>query len=269
MATIILKNNKNDIFLIPDWTQEHIGLNNAVSGHTDIKKSSGSVFNSSVDKLALFEKIIKNPKTTSIGNLLQLNNSEPVGWSSLVDNSSGNLQPQGIILKQESPKGSKVASTIVAMAYTNPDFGNPDTQTNVFSAIAPPTTQIDYLPDDVKNNTEVLKAMEQGKLKTFISIFPGNILINGTPVPKASEMNNSTLFCVHPDNSQFIPCPKQDIEAFVSSYNEKSLSENKPSDLTADGLAIKKLIVKSNISFLRDKSFSPNNSLEKNQKKIA
>lgn len=240
MSTIILENKNHEIFLIPDWTMEHAGFvknqegNNV--GHTDIKNSTGSIFNSSMalKPLDLFNTIINDPQVENMGNVYQTQYSESVGWSALDTNTTKTIT--GVVLKQEAPLGSKIASTVLAPAYENKDFGSATTQTNILSAIAPKTEKIDFLPEDVKDNQTVLQAMKEGKLRTFVSIFPGPILVNHQSLPKTSEFDKNITFEVHPENSMYIKInmTADNIYEFIKTYNEESLLANQEVNIIED-----------------------------------
>lgn len=237
MSTIILKNKNKEVFLIPDWTMEHAGfIKNKEGknvGHTDIKNSTGSTFNPSVDAMTLFRQIINGDNVEHINAVYQANFTTPVGWSALNTNAK---KITGVILKQEAPEGSKIVSTVLAPAYENLKFGEPQTQTSIFSAIAPITNELQFLPDDVKNDSKVLEAMEKGNLRTFVSIFPGPIIFNNQDLPKVSQFQKGIAFEVHPENNMYIKinASNEAIYEFIKKYNQKSLTENQAFNLEED-----------------------------------
>jgi hypothetical protein len=239
MNTIIVENKNKEVFLIPDWTMEHAGfIKNKEGkniGHTDLKNSTGSIFNNTItNPMDLFNFIIDNENVEQVGNVYQAQYPQFVGWSAL--DTSGNKKITGIVLKQEAPFGSKVASTVLALAYENEFFGNDISQTHTLSAIAPQTNNIDFLPDDVKNNEKILQAMKEGKLRTFVSIFPGPIIINHQSLPKTSEFDKNIAFQVHPENSMYIKinANPEIIHNFIEAYNKESLKNNKEVNITED-----------------------------------
>lgn len=267
MSTIILENNKGEIFLVPNWTMEHAGfIKNQEGknvGHTDIKNSTGSTFNQSVVAMDLFNQIIHGKDVQNVENVYQTECSIPVGWSALNTNSEKVIT--GVVLKQEAPQGSKIASTVLAPAYENIDFGNLTTQTKTLSAIAPKTDNIEFLPDDVKTNEKVLAAMKEGKLRTFVSIFPGPIIINNKSLPKVSEFDTGISFQVYPENNMYIKVnfEPNSILNYIQKYNEKSLFENKPVDIKNDKIKILKDIQE---LFFHEKRENYLSTFEKNEK---
>jgi hypothetical protein len=184
-ATLKLHAPNGSLFLLPSWTLAHIGVAGDGPGHTSLTQASGSVFDPKAQVEALLRRVVESGAAKAIGVGFELDTGSPVGWSSLTDNTDRAIKPTCFVLKQEAPAGSKVASTILALAFVDPQFGQPATQTSKVSAIAPPTSDAAFLPDDVANDAEVLSAMAQGKLHTIVSVFPGPFQINGVPIPRA------------------------------------------------------------------------------------
>jgi hypothetical protein len=234
--TLKIAGDDGALFLLPHWTMEHAGMTGSGAGHTDIKNASGSVFSASADPMALLLRMTQGKVARPVGVGFELDAGEPIGWCSMTDNTAGLIAPTGFILKQEAPAESNIASTILALAFADPDFGEQGTLTSIVSAIAPPTTDASFLPTDVAHDPDVLSAMNAGSLRTIVSIFPGPFQIQGKPIPRASQMGSDILFRIHPDNANFIPClaPASEMTRFVHEFNLVAMSENKPSDLALD-----------------------------------
>lgn len=233
MDTIIVRNGDN-LTLIPEFALVHAGIindaNGKNNGHTNFESATGSVFlnTPSIEEVIEMVKNIKN-NGEKLGNLYQLDLKKEIGFDALTSAKNA----VGFLMKEASDKNDRKKTRVVltpAVKFSNEEEMQKAKTTNV-SIIAPPTTNADFLPADLKSNPEVLEALKNGKLSTMISMFPGKTIleVNGekVAVERAENIHKQNLaFFSSSKNENFIDTslsPEQILE-FVNNFNDTNIS---------------------------------------------
>lgn len=221
MKSLVIRSD-SQVFVVPEFTLRHAGFIGDGPGHTDFRNSSGSFFKPGVGP-DIFERLLSLPGLRAEGAVLEADAMTPIGHSAL----AFGAEPSGVVFKEETPRGSRQTSLVLAPAFLDPDVLS-NSATTLVSAIAPPTSDASFLPSDVADDPEVLSALSEGRLRTFVSVFPGASFVDGKPLSRVSEFPSNVSFRLHPENSNYAPLPLVDIPAFCSFFNERSLRENLP-----------------------------------------
>jgi hypothetical protein len=161
--------NDNIIILISDYVKKHIMEHN--------KPGVGSIFKTGISENDII-KMVTNiaPKVSGDGGAYELKQSGigydlvlPIEKAKTLKNAK-----EGKVEKQEGPNKVKVPS--ITTSQPSSDFS-----TNKISLIIRKSNP-QYLPDDVKNNKDIKKKIEEGKCYSLLTAFPGN-----PDIPRASE----------------------------------------------------------------------------------
>ena len=229
MTTQIIPLENGEIILLPDWQLSHIGITRDETGkrkgHTDFENATGSVFskeflgplNNEQDELRAINKltaslidVLTAPNTLRSGNLIQAELPRLVGYDALTKSDACS----GVIIKSEYDPSLKTSRAVLVPGIVSTKENITQMATDTLSIIARSTTDAQFLPDDVKENPLVLKALEANALKTIVSMFPGKsiwALSNDggektfKDVPPASQMPEEGFkFYTSPSNENFI-----------------------------------------------------------------
>jgi hypothetical protein len=65
-----------------------------------------------------------------------------------------------------------------------------DFVSNVMTLVLRPTSA-EYLPDDLKQNPEILQLVDEGQVYALLSAWPGKATVNGEEIPPASQWNGA------------------------------------------------------------------------------
>ena len=164
-----IPSNDNIIILISDYVKKHIMEHN--------KPGVGSIFKTGISENDII-KMVTNiaPKVSGDGGAYELKQSGigydlvlPIEKAKTLKNAK-----EGKVEKQEGPNKVKVPS--ITTSQPSSDFS-----TNKISLIIRKSNP-QYLPDDVKNNKDIKKKIEEGKCYSLLTAFPGN-----PDIPRASE----------------------------------------------------------------------------------
>lgn len=231
-----------DLYLLPDWTLEHAGFkaSSQATGHVSITATSGSVFNRTVTPAGLIQAVLDPQRAQWAGVMIQATLDDPVGWSALTLDSSG--ATTGVLMKQEARAGSNVPCTVIAPAIASPSFGDRASQTRTCSMIAPFTTDLTQMDDDVRTDPRVVDALNRGRLRTIVSLFPGPAIVHGAPLPRISELQAGTplAFRTRPDNVLYVPLAltPAGLAELVVRWNAQAMSNPVPVNVERDRAAI-------------------------------
>ena len=157
--------------LVSDWVKNHIMDHN--------KPGVGSVFKKGITDdqiLKMVEKV--SNQVSGKGGPYQLD-SPGIGYDLVLpidDAKKLKDAKEGTVVKQEGPNKIKVPSISTSQPIT-------DFSTNKVSLLIFPSNP-QYLPDDLKNDENILNQIKQGKNYSLVTSFPGN-----PNIPKASEWN--------------------------------------------------------------------------------
>jgi len=157
--------------LVSDWVKNHIMDHN--------KPGVGSVFKKGITDdqiLKMVEKV--SNQVSGKGGPYQLDSSG-IGYDLVLpidDAKKLKDAKEGTVVKQEGPNKIKVPSISTSQPIT-------DFSTNKVSLLIFPSNP-QYLPDDLKNDENILNQIKQGKNYSLVTSFPGN-----PNIPKASEWN--------------------------------------------------------------------------------
>ena len=162
--------------IISPWVLQHIETQHGQG------PGQGSIFNRvpSTDELAdaIASVDISNPTS---GALYEIP-IQDIGYD-LVDTTENAMNlpgaQKGESFKEE--RGEQIP--VVAVTTSSPvrDFAS-----NIMTLVLRPTAA-EYLPDDLKQDEEILGLVEQGKVYALLSAWPGKATVNGVEVPPASK----------------------------------------------------------------------------------
>ncbi len=169
--TTQIQGRDNITILVSDYVKNHIMTHN--------KPGIGSVFKKGItdDQILKMVKMVSG-KISGKGGPYQLN-SPGIGYDLVLpidDAKKLKDAKEGTVVKQEGPNKIKVPSISTSQPIT--DFSTDKVSLLIF----PSNPQ--YLPDDVKNNENILDQIKQGKNYSLVTAFPGN-----PNIPRASEWN--------------------------------------------------------------------------------
>jgi len=156
--------------LISDYVKQHI------SSHNDI--GIGSVFNKNVD-MELISNAAKQAPVADDGGAYTVT-APGIGYNLVLPIDEALSLPdaeQTTVVKDE--RGQEIEVPAVKTSANIDQFA-----TDQLTVIIRPSNP-DYLPDDVKNDPEILQAIENNESYSILTAFPGD-----PNIPPASEWNN-------------------------------------------------------------------------------
>jgi hypothetical protein len=159
------------IILVSDYAKKHIMEHN--------KPGMGSVFKTGVTEDEIINMVKEvAPKVSGDGGAYELNKSS-IGYDLVLPMDKAKAlkdAKEDEVEKQEGPNKVKVSSITTSQPLS--DFSS-----NRISLIIRKSNP-QFLPDDIKTDTEIAKKIEEGKCYSLLTAFPGN-----PDIPKASEWN--------------------------------------------------------------------------------
>lgn len=159
------------IILISDFVKKHIMTHN--------KPGVGSIFKSGISEDDISNMVKKvASKVSGDGGAYELSESG-VGYDLVLPIDKAKAlkdAKEGETEKQEGPNKIKVPSITTSQPAS-------DFSTDKISLIIRKSNP-QFLPDDVKTDTNITKKIEEGKCYSLLTAFPGN-----PDIPKASEWN--------------------------------------------------------------------------------
>ena len=159
------------IILVSDYAKKHIMEHN--------NPGMGSVFKTGITEDEIIDMVKEvAPKVSGDGGAYELN-KPGIGYDLVLSMDKAKAlkdAKKGEVEKQEGPNKVKVISITTSQPLSS--FAS-----NRISLIIRKSNP-QFLPDDVKTDTEIAKKIEEGKCYSLLTAFPGN-----PDIPKASEWN--------------------------------------------------------------------------------
>jgi len=203
----------NKILLIGE-VKEHIARHN--------QPGEGSTFSKNIKIEDVINVVSNMPEDF-------FNGKNPV-YSTTMPDAGYNLVQQSSDIERQFPDAKKIGvmkqsgnDKIQTIGYVV-DADIETFKTNDFTVIVVPTNT-DYLPDSVKNDSEIMQDLENGKSFTVATAFPGD-----PNVPRADEWGTSGHAIIVPNNGE--DADKSNwVELEDNSINESGdVVKNKPED---------------------------------------
>lgn len=169
-STDKLSNNNGDIVLISDYVKDHI------KGHN--KFGFGSTFSEGItdEDILNYVNSVINQNELGDGGAFEIQ-VQNIGYD-LVKPYSESIQypnaKESTVIKKE--RGNDIEVPLIHTSLTEDEFTT-DLLTLIIRKSNP-----NFLPDDIKNDEEILKGIENGTVYSLLTAFPGN-----PNVPPASE----------------------------------------------------------------------------------
>lgn len=173
-STDIVENSSGNIILVADWVKNHIKEHN--------KPGVGSIFREGITDEEITEYLnMISDNVSESGGAYQLQVPE-IGFNLVLPYDEAMRLPDAQEVTTEKKEGPNVV--IVPMVKTSADISQFATDELTF-IIRP--SNANFLPDDMKENEDVLNKINEGKCFSLLTAFPGD-----PNIPRASEWIQTT-----------------------------------------------------------------------------
>lgn len=167
--TSVIRQGEN-IILFSDWARGHIE-----KGHKE--PGLGSIF-ADFD-ISLVDEAIQSVSVSGAGGVYELEVSN-VGYDLVLPMKEASaLEGAEATKVKKQERGQDIEVDAITTTQPLSDFA-----TSKLSVVIRPTSDPQYLPDDVKSQQDILDAVKEGKVYSVLSAWPGR-----SDVPPSSQWN--------------------------------------------------------------------------------
>lgn len=168
-STDIVENSSGNLILVADWVKNHIKEHN--------QPGIGSIFRQGITDEEITEYLnMISDNVSDTGGAYQLDVPN-IGYNLVLPYDDAIQLPGAEETTTEKKEGPNVVT--VPMVKTSADIS--EFATNELTFIIRPSNP-NFLPDDMKENEEVLNKINEGKCFSLLTAFPGD-----PNIPRASE----------------------------------------------------------------------------------
>lgn len=173
-STDIVENSSGNIILVADWVKNHIKEHN--------KPGIGSIFREGITDEEINEYLnMVSDDVSDSGGAYQLEVPD-IGYNLVLPYDEAMQLPDA----QETTTEKKEGPNIITVPLVKTSANISEFATSELTFVIRPSNP-NFLPDDMKENEEVLNKISEGKCFSLLTAFPGD-----PNIPRASEWTMTT-----------------------------------------------------------------------------